>query len=101
MNKSPLGDVEHVIKKKTKVDEAIHVLGNSCLVTEVVGVSLFIFLCEVSNFEKAVLSAANATGEKGGDTDSIAFLTGAFCGARNGISQIKKDWIERLVLCHL
>lgn len=94
--KEKLGEVDHAVQKKVEMDRAIQILGNSSLATEVVGLSLFILLSEPSDFEKAVLLAANATGEGGGDTDSIAFLVGAFTGAYNGIGKIKPDWIDNV-----
>lgn len=94
--KGKLGEVDHALKRKTELERAIQILGNSSLATEVVGLSLFILLSKPSDFEKAVLLAANATGEGGGDTDSIAFLVGAFSGAYNGIGKIRRDWIEKV-----
>ena len=94
--KEKLGEVDHAMKNKAELDGAIQILGNSSLATEVFGLSLFILLSVPSDFEKAVLLAANATGEGGGDTDSIAFLVGAFTGAYNGIGNIKSDWVDNV-----
>lgn len=44
------------------------------------------------NFESAVCSAANA----GGDSDTIASVTGALSGARFGFGSIPKRWIQQL-----
>jgi ADP-ribosylglycohydrolase len=94
--KEKLGNVELAIRNKMDLSSAIQTLGNSSLTTDVVGLSLFIHLSDPIHFEKSVLLAANATGNNHGDTDSIAFLVGAFSGAYNGIDKIRKDWVERI-----
>jgi ADP-ribosylglycohydrolase len=92
--KHKLGEVEEVLKKGFKDPEAINIIGNSSLAPDVVGLALFFFMSEPNSFENAVLRSANATGEKGGDTDSIAFLVGAFSGAYNGVDRIPKEWVD-------
>ncbi len=44
------------------------------------------------SFEEAVITAANI----GGDTDSVACMTGAIKGARHGINAIPRRWITGL-----
>ncbi len=94
--KEKLDQVENALSKGCDDSRAIAILGNSYMAPDVVGLALFIFLSEPMDFQKAVLRAANATGEGGGDTDSIAFLVGAFSGAYNGINRIRRNWVKRV-----
>jgi len=91
-----LTDIERALHKQLDLSAAIETLGNSSLATDVVGMALFVVLSAPTDFEKAALLAANATGEGGGDTDSIAFLVGAFAGAYGGLRAIKHGWVERV-----
>lgn len=45
-----------------------------------------------SSYQEAVLKAVNL----GGDTDTIAFLTGTIAGLKYGIDNIPKEWISQL-----
>lgn len=56
------------------------------------GVSLYIFLKHVDSYRDTVLTAANM----GGDSDTIAAISGAFSGAYNGIKAIPDDWAKSL-----
>lgn len=44
------------------------------------------------DFRLAVTAAINC----GGDTDTVAAITGALCGAEQGMSNIPADWLQRL-----
>ncbi len=44
------------------------------------------------NFEDAVLGAVNI----GRDTDTIAAIAGAICGASQGIQSIPDRWVKRI-----
>ncbi len=72
--------------------EAGRVLGNGTLAEEAVPLALFCFLRWAPDFERVVTSAVLA----GGDTDTIAAMSGALCGALVGEGGIPAGWIERL-----
>ena len=73
-------------------DEVFAELGTSYLVHETVPSAFYCFSRYFDEPEKAIIEAANA----GGDTDSIACITGALCGARHGIGAFPERWIEGL-----
>ncbi|HEY9246450.1 MAG TPA: ADP-ribosylglycohydrolase family protein, partial [Candidatus Methanoperedens sp.] len=62
-------------------DEVFAQLGTSYMANETVPSAFFCFSGNYEDTEKAIIEAVNA----GGDTDSIACITGALCGARNGV----------------
>jgi ADP-ribosyl-[dinitrogen reductase] hydrolase len=47
---------------------------------------------ETTNFKSAVLKAVN----HGGDTDTVAAITGSLAGALYGLSGIPDEWVEKL-----
>lgn len=67
-------------------------LGTSYLVYETVPCAFYCFSRHFESAEKAIIEAVNA----GGDTDSIACITGAMCGARHGIDSLPERWINGL-----
>ncbi len=67
-------------------------LGTSYLVYETVPCAFYCFSKHFEEPEKAVIEAANA----GGDTDSIACVTGALCGALHGVGSFPQRWINGL-----
>lgn len=73
-------------------DKVFAKLGTSYLVYETVPSAFYCFSRYFDEPEKAIIEAANA----GGDTDSIACITGALCGARHGIVAFPERWIEGL-----
>jgi len=52
------------------------------------------FFMQSSSFEEAVSDAASV----GGDTDTIAAVTGALCGAEYGYDSIPEKWLSRLII---
>lgn len=95
--KNKLDDVERCLTNPCDIEKGIEVIGNSSMAHEVVGLALFTFLSNVSDFESAVVAGANALAKgKKGDTDSIACLVGAMSGAYNGIDAIPKKWLNRI-----
>ena len=92
--KTKLQDVDFALKSRLGIDEAIQMLGNSEAAAEAVPLALFMFLSSPRDYANAVLNAANATGEVGGDTDTIACMVGALSGAYNGISSIPAPWVK-------
>jgi ADP-ribosylglycohydrolase len=59
---------------------------------EAVGLAFGILAAARGEFEKSVLGAVNI----GRDTDTIAAIVGAICGASNGIQVIPDLWIKRI-----
>lgn len=93
---APLGDKLEILAKSQpyllEEDEFFGEPGVSNSVYETVPAAFFCFMKYAESFEEAVIAAANA----GGDTDSVACMTGAVLGARLGIDAIPKRWIEGL-----
>ena len=73
-------------------DEVFARLGTSYLADETVPSAFYCFSRHFDEPEKAMIEAVNA----GGDTDSIACITGALCGARHGISAFPERWKKGL-----
>lgn len=67
-------------------------LGTSYLVLDTVPCAFYCFTRHFENPESAIIEAVNA----GGDTDSIACITGALCGALRGSESLPARWIEGL-----
>ncbi len=79
-------------KRNEEPDEVFSELGTSYLVYETVPSAFYCFSRHSGSPEKAVIEAVNA----GGDTDSIACITGALCGALNGTCSFPRRWINGL-----
>jgi ADP-ribosyl-[dinitrogen reductase] hydrolase len=73
-------------------DEVFAKLGTSYLVDETVPSAFYCFSRYFDEPENAIIEAVNA----GGDTDSIACVTGALCGARHGMDAFPGRWIKGL-----
>jgi ADP-ribosyl-[dinitrogen reductase] hydrolase len=80
------------VKKDAEPDEVFAQLGTSYLVYETVPSAFYCFSKHFEEPEEAVIEAVNA----GGDTDSIACITGALCGARHGVEAFPKNWVNGL-----
>jgi ADP-ribosylglycohydrolase len=68
--------------------------GVSGYVNQTVPAALYCWARSPQNFRECVENAVLL----GGDTDSVAAIAGAICGANLGYEGIPIDWIERLVL---
>lgn len=73
-------------------DQVFSELGTSYLAIDTVPCAFYCFTGHFEKPESAILEAVNA----GGDTDSIACITGAFCGALHGCYSFPEKWIEGL-----
>lgn len=62
------------------------------LAPEAVGIAFGLIAAARGKFEDAVLGAVNI----GRDTDTIAAIVGAICGALHGINAIPEPWINRI-----
>lgn len=79
-------------KKDIEPDKVFEEFGTSYLVYDTVPCAFYCFSRHFEAPEKAVLEAVNA----GGDTDSIACMTGALCGALHGIDVFPEKWLKGL-----
>ncbi|MCZ7356459.1 MAG: ADP-ribosylglycohydrolase family protein [Candidatus Methanoperedens sp.] len=79
-------------KRNTGPEEVFSELGTSYSVYETVPCAFYCFSRYFDDPGKAIMEAANA----GGDTDSIACITGALCGALHGIASFPETWINGL-----
>ncbi|MCZ7361893.1 MAG: ADP-ribosylglycohydrolase family protein [Candidatus Methanoperedens sp.] len=73
-------------------DKVFAELGTSYLASDTVPCAFYCFSRYFEDPEKAIIEAVNA----GGDTDSIACITGALCGAFHGIYAFPDRWIKGL-----
>jgi ADP-ribosylglycohydrolase len=73
-------------------DEVFSELGTSYLALDTVPCAFYCFAKYCDTPESAIIESVNA----GGDTDSIACITGALCGALRGSNSIPARWIEGL-----
>ncbi len=78
--------------RKKDSDSVLAELGTSYLVYETVPCAFYCFSRHIGSPERAIIEAVNA----GGDTDSIACITGALCGALHGIGFFPQRWIKGL-----
>ncbi len=78
--------------RKEEPQEVFIKLGTSYLIDEAVPCAFYCFSRHFEEPEKAIIEAVNA----GGDTDSIACITGALCGALHGIGSFPERWIKGL-----
>jgi len=67
-------------------------MGTGKFILQSLPAAMFCFLAHPYDFESAVLCAVNA----GGDTDTIAAMTGALSGAFNGAMSIPIRWLDEL-----
>lgn len=72
--------------------EAAAALGTGIAAAEAVPAALFAFVRHIDSFTDAVTQAV----QLGGDTDTIAAMTGALAGAFHGVTAIPTPWRTRL-----
>jgi len=76
------------------LDEIILLIGNGSFAPEAFSLALYIALTNSTSYRKAVLTAVNSYGDFGGDTDAVAFITGALVGGYLGVSSIPEEWLS-------
>ena len=81
--------IENGIERGTSAGEAAEKLGTGIEAHRAVPTALYCFLAHAGDFERAVASAVYA----GGDTDTIASMTGALGGALLGEESIPASWL--------
>jgi ADP-ribosylglycohydrolase len=90
-----LARVENVLSwtdEETALRQIGPTRGGGWIAEEAVAMALYCVLRRPSDYPAAVRLAANI----GGDSDSVAALTGGIQGARLGIGAIPADWVARL-----
>jgi len=81
----------------TEPQDAISRLGEGWVGEEALAVSVYCALKYKYDFRKALLTSVNHDG----DSDSTGAITGNILGAYLGISQIPKEWVEKVELSHV
>jgi poly(ADP-ribose) glycohydrolase ARH3 len=80
------------IAKNVPPEKMVAVLGNGIKAQEAVPMAIYCFLANRDSFEKGVEAAIFL----GGDTDTIASMTGSIAGAALGESSIPERWLRRV-----
>lgn len=86
-----LEKVGSLLRAEDKTEVAVQ-LGNGIEAFNSVPAAIYCFLRHPDSFEEAVVEAVSL----GGDTDTIASMTGAISGAWLGIEAIPGEWVEKL-----
>ena len=89
--KQKLRSIERLIGEGDKVKVVLE-LGNGIEAFNSVPTAIYSFLTHPQSFEEAIIYAISL----GGDTDTIAAMTGAISGAYLGIKAIPETWRQRL-----
>jgi ADP-ribosylglycohydrolase len=95
-NKRAIKKVQGLLEEGSGLEEAIFQLGNSSHALEAFPLSLFIFLRNIENPQRAFFEAVNSYGKFGGDTDAVGYLVGAYLGAYFGMSPFDTELVEKL-----
>lgn len=89
---SKMEAVGRLVDAMAKAPEAARVLGSGPRADQAVPLAIFCFLRWAPDFEAVITSAVLA----GGDTDSVAAMSGSLCGALVGEEVIPAKWLARL-----
>ena len=89
--KTALARIGEGIVKAVPPAQMANILGNGIKAQEAVPMAIYCYLANPTSFEKALESAIFL----GGDTDTIACMTGAISGAALGESHIPERWLRR------
>jgi poly(ADP-ribose) glycohydrolase ARH3 len=87
-----LARVAEGISKNLPAQRMVAYLGNGIKAQEAVPMAIYCFLANRDSFEKAVEAAIFL----GGDTDTIASMTGAISGAALGEASVPERWLRRV-----
>jgi poly(ADP-ribose) glycohydrolase ARH3 len=87
-----LRDAEDLLADRASDDEAIRVLGTGVASAESVPAAIFTALRHGADPEEALVRAVGL----GGDTDTIAAMTGALMGALHGRDHFPRRWFDTL-----
>lgn len=94
-HQEPLMKIQQAIqlqKNNLPAEEAISQIGQGWVGEEALGISLYCILKYPHNWTKAVLAAANHSG----DSDSTASLAGCIAGTLLGYDFIPSRWVQRV-----
>jgi poly(ADP-ribose) glycohydrolase ARH3 len=80
------------LSRKVPPAKIVKLLGNGIKAQEAVPMAIYCYLANPDSFEKAVEAAILL----GGDTDTIASMTGSLAGAALGESRIPERWLRRV-----
>jgi poly(ADP-ribose) glycohydrolase ARH3 len=89
--KKALARICEGIAKSVSPSKMATLLGNGIKAQEAVPMAIYCYLANAHSFEKAVEAAIFL----GGDTDTIASMTGAISGAALGESSVPERWLRR------
>ncbi|WP_448587447.1 ADP-ribosylglycohydrolase family protein [Thermocrinis sp.] len=95
-SKKPMRKIKELLEECVPLDHAIINLGNSSYALEAFPLSLFVFLRNIEDPQKAFFEGINSYGKFGGDTDAIGYLVGSYVGAYFGIDAVDVELVEKL-----
>ena len=81
--------IETYLSSSPPIDRIISQLGVNITAQESVPIAIYNFLSNATNFYEVLYSSIRC----GGDTDTIACMSGALAGAFLGIEKIPKEWV--------
>ncbi|AFM04847.1 ADP-ribosylglycohydrolase [Bernardetia litoralis DSM 6794] len=84
--------VKEAAKLNDKKTDPCEYTGEGWIAEESLATALLCFLLYPNDSVQALIRAVNTKG----DSDSIACITGALVGARNGLSSFPIDWVEKI-----
>ena len=87
-----LGRISEGIQRAVPPGKMSEILGNGIKAQEAVPMAIYCFLANSDSYERAVEAAIFL----GGDTDTIASMTGSISGAALGEARIPERWIARV-----
>ena len=90
--KKALKTISEGLSVRFAPSKVAHILGTGIKAQEAVPMAIYCFLANHDSYEKAVEGAVFL----GGDTDTIASMTGAISGAFLGASRIPQKWLNRV-----
>ena len=90
--RSRLGALEKLLRHAGDRELVVNHLGHGIEAFNSVPTAIFAFLANHGDFASTVLYAISL----GGDTDTIASMAGAVCGASLGVEALPPEWLEKL-----
>lgn len=95
--KDMLNMLQNALEEGFSKDKAIIMIGSGNFVLESLGLSIYYFLSEGTEYPyETLIKAINSYWEFGADTDSIGFITGSLIGAYHGYEFLPQHLIDNL-----